>query len=83
MENGPDDLVVRIPREIQGTLSEHTQRFDHMDASLTQIGRRLDDVHQGMITSLGLAGHAHVRQDGVQKELDELKQRIERLEERL
>ena len=83
MANGPDDLVIRILREIQGTLSEHTQRFDRMDGSLMHIEKRLDEVNQGMITSLGLAGHAHVRQDGVQKELDELKQRIERLEERL
>ena len=83
MAREPEDLVIRILREIQGTLSEHTQRFDRTDESLAQIERRLDDVHQGMITSLGLAGHAHVRQDGVQKELDELKQRIERLEERL
>jgi hypothetical protein len=26
-----------------------------------------------MITSLGLASHAHVRQDGMKKEIDELK----------
>ena len=83
MANGPDALVIRILREIQGTLSEHTQRFDRTDESLTQIEQPLDEVNQGMITSLGLAGHAHMRQDGVQKELDELKQRIERLEERL
>ena len=53
MANDPDDLVIRILREIQGTLSEHTQRFDRMDKTLTQIERRLDTVHQGMITALG------------------------------
>ena len=83
MASEPDDPVIRILREIQGTLGEHTQRFDRTDESLMHIERRLDEVNQGMITSLGLAGHAHVRQDGVQKELEELKQRIERLEERL
>jgi hypothetical protein len=43
MANDPDDLVIRTLREIQGTLGEHTQRFDRVDANLTQIEQRLDE----------------------------------------
>jgi len=43
----------------------------------------LDEIHEGMITSLGLASHAHVRNDTIQKEIDNLKKRIKRLEEKV
>jgi uncharacterized coiled-coil DUF342 family protein len=76
MAKSPENLVLRILKDIQGTLSEHGRRFDRVE-------QRLDDIHEGMITSLGLASHAHVRQDGMKKEIDELKKRVKRLEQKL
>jgi predicted nucleic acid-binding Zn-ribbon protein len=80
MPKQPEDLVVRILRDIQHTLATHSRRFDQMDQRFDRLERRLDEVNDGMITSLGLAGHAHVRHDGLQKELDDLKKRVKRLE---
>lgn len=76
MAKEPEDLVVRLLREIQKTLADHTKHFD-------KIERRLDEVGDGMITALGLASHAHVKHDSTQKEIDKLKKRIDRLEEKL
>lgn len=76
MGKQPEDLVVRILRDIQKTLAGHTKRFDRLE-------HRLDEVNEGMITALGLVSHAHVKDEGMQKEMDKLKRRIERLEAKL
>ena len=60
MAKQPDDLVLRILKQIQATQAEHGKRFD-------QVERRLDEIHDGMITALGLASHANVRQDTFQR----------------
>ena len=73
MAKQPEDLVLRILRDIQATLAGHTKKFGNIE-------QRLDEIHEGMITALGLAGHAHVRSDGIKKEIDGLKRRIKRLE---
>ena len=80
MAKQPENIVIRILRDIQSaladqsrTLADHTKRFEHLE-------RRLDDVHDGMLTALGLASHAHVRDDSMKKEIDDLKRRVKRLE---
>jgi hypothetical protein len=80
MAKEPEDAVLRILKNIQTTLADHSKRFDSVDGRFDRVDRRLEDVHEGMITSLGLAGHAHVRQNGLQKEIDDLKKRVKRLE---
>jgi hypothetical protein len=83
MAKQPENLVLRILKDIQATLAEHSKRFDKIDQRFEGVDRRLDEIHEGMITSLGLAGHAHVRHDTIQKEIDNLKKRIKRLEEKV
>ena len=73
MAKQPEDLVVRILRDIQSTLANHSKRFEHIE-------QRLDDVHDGMLAALGLASHAHVRDDSMKKEINDLKKRVKRLE---
>jgi uncharacterized coiled-coil DUF342 family protein len=80
MPKQPEDLVVRILRDIQQTLASHSRRFDQMDQTLDELRRGLDEVNGGVITSLGLATQAHVRQKDIQKEIDDLKKRVKRLE---
>jgi hypothetical protein len=80
MAKQPEDLVVRILRDIQQTLADHTKRFDTIDERFDRVEHRLTDVNDGMVTALGLAGHAHVRDDSIQKEIDGLKKRVKRLE---
>jgi hypothetical protein len=80
MAKQPDDLVVRILRDIQGTLADHTRVLDDHTERFERLERQATDINEGMVTALGLAGHAHVRQDGLQKEIDDLKRRVKRLE---
>jgi hypothetical protein len=44
MAKQPEDLVVRIVRDIQHTLAAHTKRFDAVDQRFDRIERRLDEV---------------------------------------
>ena len=80
MAKQPDDIVLRILKDIQSTLSNHSKRFDRVEERLGGIDKQLGDFHDGMIASLGLASHAHVRNDSVVKEIEGLKKRVKRLE---
>jgi hypothetical protein len=80
MAKQPDNLVLQILKNIQATLTEHSKRFDRIDQRVEGIDYRLDEIREGMIASLGLASHAHVRDDSIQKEIDTPKRRIKRLE---
>ena len=75
MAKEPDNVVLMLLREIRATQDDHTHRLERME-------KRLGDVHEGMITSLGLAGHAHVRHDSLEKRLDDRAKRVARLEKK-
>jgi septal ring factor EnvC (AmiA/AmiB activator) len=80
MPKQPEDLVIRILRDIQGTLAEHTKMHADHTRRFEQIEQRLDDVNEGMVTALGLASHAHVRDETMRKDITDLKKRVKRLE---
>jgi hypothetical protein len=67
--------------------TERARRFDRVDD-------QLQDVRESMVTALGLAAHANVRHDGVQKQIEkrtdrldeldqDLRQRVQRLKEKV
>ena len=80
MAKQPEDLVMRILRDIQSTLADHTKSFDRIDQRFEGIERRLDEMHDGMIAALGLGSHAQVRDESMKKEIEDLKRRVKRLE---
>jgi len=75
MAKPPEDLVVRILRDIQSTLADHGKRFDRIDQRFDGLGQRLDEPNEATITALGLASHAHVRDDSMKKDINDLKRR--------
>ena len=75
------DAVLMILQQIQSTLADHTRRFDQIDGRFDRLEPRLDEVHEGMVTSLGLAGHAHVRHDMINERLKEMSRQIDGLED--
>jgi predicted nucleic acid-binding Zn-ribbon protein len=83
MAKQPDDMVMRILQNIQQTLADHTRRFDGIDQRFDRVERQLEESNADMIAALGLASHVNVRNAGIQKDIDELKKRVERLEEKL
>jgi hypothetical protein len=80
--NPREELIVGFLREIQNTLAQHGEYFHRIDQCFDRMERRLGDIHEGMITSLGRAAHARVRRDRMQKDLNDLKKRVRRLEEK-
>jgi hypothetical protein len=81
MAGEPENLVLELLRsirsdmtDVKATLAEHTKSF-------VKLEHRLDEVHEGMITGLGLAANANVRHNSVQDQLDELKDRLTQLED--
>jgi hypothetical protein len=80
MPKQPEDLVVRILRDIQATQAAHTKRFEHLEQRFDNLEQRFEDVHEGMVTALGLASHAHVRDESMRKDINDLKKRVKRLE---
>ena len=90
MTREPIDATERILRQIQETLAhhgqtlaDHTRRFDGVERLLQEIGGRVGEIRSGMVTTLGLAANADVRQEEMQRELQELRRRIEALEEKV
>jgi hypothetical protein len=75
MARQPDDLVLRVLKNIQRTQAEHSKRLD-------RIEKALEDVLDGVVTALGLATHANVRHEAVDKRLEQLRVRIDRLEKK-
>ena len=73
MAKQPDDLVLRILKEIQQTLADHGRTLAEHGRRFDQVDRQLDEIHRGMVTALGLGTNAHVRHDTVRKELDDIK----------
>ncbi len=78
MAKEPDNVVLKMLRDIREILGEHTKRFDEHD-------RRFDDLHKAIedwkeTTGVGFAAHANIRTDALEKEIAELKRRIDRIE---
>ncbi|TPE53876.1 hypothetical protein [Amaricoccus solimangrovi] len=77
-----DDIVLRLLREI---------RTDQLDQGrrLIKVERRLDEMHEGMTTALGMAAHSNLvaeqfgqRFDEVEDQLNALRRRVSELESR-
>ena len=83
MAKQPDDAVLRILQQMQATLAEHGRMHQEHRQAFARLDRRFDEMQESTITALGLASHANVRHNTVQEDIDDLKNRVERLEEKL
>jgi polyhydroxyalkanoate synthesis regulator phasin len=82
MARQPEDMVVRILQQIKATLADHGSMHEEHRQAFIRIERRLDEALDSSITAIGLASHANVRHNTVREEIEELKRRVERLEEK-
>ena len=83
MATPTEDLVLRVLRDIQGTLAEHGRQ-------LSRLENGQDEIRESIVTALGLSAHANVRNDKMEDRLvqlearnatiDDLIARLERLE---
>ena len=82
MAGEPDTLVLTMLREMRAAIGDVRAAQDEQSRRLIHIETRVDEMHESMITGLGLAAHANVRHDTVEKRLADLTKRIERLEKK-
>ena len=80
MADHPIDSTEMILRDIQRTLSEHTRMLNEQSGNIRDMRRELHDWQETTATALGFAGHANVRIESLQKQVDELTARLDRLE---
>jgi prefoldin subunit 5 len=76
MAKEPDSLVLRLLREIRGTLGTHGE-------ALERVEKRVDDLYKISTHTLGVAANAHVRYDELEAQVHELSDRVKRLEAKL
>jgi tetrahydromethanopterin S-methyltransferase subunit G len=75
MAKEPDNIVLKLLREIRDTQGEHSSEFK-------KIRKELEDLSESVTYSLGLSAHANVRHESVQKKIDEIEKRLKKLEAR-
>lgn len=76
MTDAEDNIVLRLLREIRGTLDQHTGRFE-------RIERKLDEIDEKAATALGLAASANVVSDRASADMARVTARLEQLERRI
>lgn len=75
-----DNLVLKLLREMRNVLDEHTRRFDEHDRRFDELKKAIEDWQETTSTGTGFAMHASIRTQALEKEIAELKRRIDRLE---
>ena len=87
MAKEPDNLVLRLLREIRTTQESHGEMLQSHGETLKSHGevlqhveRRVEDLYQISTHTLGVAANAHVRFENLAARVDELAARVDRLE---
>jgi hypothetical protein len=70
------NLVLRLLREIRSDTEDTRHR-------MTKVERRLDELHEGMVSAMGLAGLANVATEQHGEGMDEIRDQIEALRRRV
>ena len=80
MTKDPTDATPMILRDIQATLAEHTKMLKEQGADIKGMRREMHEWQESTATALSFAGHANIRIESLQKPVDALTERLERLE---
>ena len=83
MAEQPINATELILRQIQETLRSHTSRFDELAQRLERLDKRFDEHHEGIITALGMAANSNVLHETVRREIEDLRRRVQRREEKV
>ena len=73
MAKEPDDLVLRLLREIRS-------KQDAQGVTLERVQKRVEDLYKMSTHTLGVAARAHERYEALEARVDKLSDRLKRLE---
>ena len=76
MAETESNLILRLLREIRSDTEDTRHR-------ITKVERRLDELHDGMVTAFGLAGLANVATEKQGESIDEIRDQVESLRRRV
>jgi hypothetical protein len=79
MAKKQESAVLRISQQIQSTLAEHGKAHREHARSFKRMVR-MDELPEGMVSALGLAARSNVRHENVQRQIAELSERVELLD---
>ena len=80
MVSEPDNVVLRLLREIRAAQDAQGAMLTAHGSSLTRLEKRAEDPYKISTHTLGVAVTAHERYDTLEARLDKLSQRVDRLE---
>jgi predicted membrane GTPase involved in stress response len=79
MAKEPDDLVLRLLREIRAKQDEHSRLLEEHTDQFAQLNSRLDELNREMTYALGLGTRAVVKDKEQDTRLNELFEKVEKL----
>lgn len=71
-----DNVVLRLLREIRADTQDTRHR-------LTKVERKLEELHEGMVQAMGVAGLASVSTEKQGEDIDEIRDEIAALKRRV
>jgi hypothetical protein len=80
MAEEPNNLVLKLLREMPEILDRHSAMHEEHRRSLATLSKKFDDWQETTATGFGLAADANLRHDAVAERLEDLTRRVEDLE---
>jgi hypothetical protein len=78
----PENLVLELLREIRAIQTDHSRLLNEHSEEFRQLRADIEEWQETTATAAGFAVHSNVRHEAVQRKLDEIDERLKRLEGR-
>lgn len=75
-----ENLMLRMLREIRAKQDEHDLRFGATERELKELRKPIEDWQETTSTGVGFAAHPNIRTRALEREIAELKRRVDQLE---
>ena len=80
MAKEPEDNVLRLLREIRAKQDTQGGMLESQGGSLARLEKRVEDLYKISTHTLGVAVTAHERYESLEARVENLSERLERLE---
>jgi hypothetical protein len=80
MAKEPEDMVLRLLREIRAKQDAQGGMLESQGGSLARLEKRVEDLYKISTHTLGVAVTAHERYESLEARVENLSERLERLE---